>query len=166
MSGGDAQACSTVCVYCSVPHGVEALLKGVRKLHPDAEITAIVPPGYVWTSDSPCPADQVIPATFGLGRLRNPGALYRFVADLRTKRFDLVLTQFESIRLRVFCAVVRPRAAKAWLPTMEMRPLSTCLVATLFDLARLRARGYGRICVALIHAYILPEKPRVKVPKR
>ena len=154
-----------VCVFCSIGEDLAPMLKELRWLQPDAHITAVHPPGVTWTDEAPCPADILLPAEFGVGSLLRPVKLLRFIGGLRKERFGLVITQFESLRLRCFVVLLRPEACEAWLPSTGVREMSPSLAATLWDLTRLRVRGYTLVLWALLHATVFPNRVKVRAPR-
>jgi len=140
--------------YSHGPHYTR-LLQHLRKTYPNAEITAITPPGF--------PKDALI----GLAEkrmvtkqpaysLRSPGALWELMRNIRAAKYDLFVVMFDSPKLRILSALGGARRSHCFGPDGRFVPIRLALVSTL---ARYLYRNIrGRITYAYIH-YIVHHRP-------
>ena len=88
-----------VAFYSRGPHYAR-LLRHLRKAHPGARITAMIPPGFPADTLADL-ADAVLVTPAPPHGLRNPGTLSALVREIRATNCTRFVVMFDSARLRL-----------------------------------------------------------------
>jgi hypothetical protein len=88
-----------VAFYSRGPHFAR-LLRHLRKTHPDARVTAMVPPGFPADTLEGL-ADAVLVTPAPPHGLRDPGALIALIRQIRATGCTRFVVMFDSARLRL-----------------------------------------------------------------
>lgn len=91
----------------------EKLLKGMRRLRPDARLVAIISPRISLGTASAL-ADETIQVELSPLRLLMHGSLFSMIGTLRDQHFDLFVIRFDTLKLRLLAAYVSPLSAELW----------------------------------------------------
>lgn len=132
--------------YSRGPHFLR-MLKFLRTLHPNARITAVVPPSFPAEAALGV-ANQVIKTQHAQWSPRQHRALRKLVRVLREGRYDLFVTMFDSPKLRVLASLSGAKIRQVY--TIDGRYLPLRLA-----LARQFAMSLSRnIRGRLLYAYL------------
>ena len=113
---------NTIAVFYSRgPHYLRAL-RYLRANTPDADITAIVPPGYPREALSEVP-DHCVETGRKTNSLIHPVALIRLCRMVRARRFELFVVLFPSLKLRLLAAASGARHTYCYGPDGRFLPL-------------------------------------------
>jgi hypothetical protein len=136
-----------ICAYYSRgPHFVRNL-KTLRQAHPDAHLTAIVPPDYPVESLGDR-ADTVEPLGLPADGRRDTRAVLRLARHLRAGRHDLFVVMFDSPKLRLLASLSGARRAECLTIDGRRFPVRFAPVAQFLGGLWRRARGnltYARV---------------------
>jgi ADP-heptose:LPS heptosyltransferase len=88
-----------VAFYSRGPHFAR-LLRHLRRVHPDARLSAMIPPGFPADTLTDL-ADAVLVTPAPPHGLRNPGALSALVRQIRATHCTRFVVMFDSARLRL-----------------------------------------------------------------
>ena len=155
-----------ICIGFSLGDHVQTLLENVRREYPDAHIAMLIPKNHTFPEHEAVEADEVIYSLLSTRDILHPIPMLKFVLQLRKRRFDLAVLQFESIKGRLIATFIKPKRAHAWLNSGEKVPMSTYLPVMMYQFFRARLRGYTVVVKAWTHAHLIPVRPTVKVPPR
>ena len=121
-----------VAFYSRGPHYVR-MLRHLRRAHPDAPLTAMVPPAFPADTLAGL-ADTVVVTPAPPHGLRNPAALMALVKQIRATRCTRFVVMFDSARLRL--VAMASGAPERWCfgpdgsyTAMEIAPLRRMLAA-------------------------------------
>ncbi len=151
-----------VVIFLNHPDTLPEVIEVLRARHPNVHVAAVLPGNHPLTPSQLSAADEVVVCDFPSFSPRHLGGIKRLLKSLRAREIDLLLLQYESLKLRVFGALVQPKECVSWLSNGQMYPLSTSLLATLADLAVCRFRGYGTLLWVLFQAHCAPVRPEAK----
>lgn len=145
-----------VAFYSRGPHFAR-LLRHLRKVHPDARITAMIPPSF--------PADTLVdladvvlvtpPPPHGL---RNPGALSALVRQIRATNCTRFVVMFDSARLRLVAVVSGAPERWCFGPDGSYTVIEAALLRRLFGGMTRRLHGW----VIWMRIWIVVHTTRVK----
>ncbi len=145
-----------VYVFFNVGGGHEKLNMKMRRALGDVYLVLIFPKNYVPSAVEKRGADEVYLMRSRLGL----PALLRAVRDIRRQRADFLLIQYDSLKLRVFAALLRPKQCLWWRSDGHIVPLPAGLPATLWELSKRRLRGV----MSLLRIYRNIHHGRFNVP--
>jgi hypothetical protein len=150
-----------VFVFCSHTQGFHKMLEFLRAAHPEAYLAAIFPQGHLVAEKEQELLDEVVIAPTASYSLFKVNALLGLARQLRARELDELILAFESLKLRLFVVLVKPRTATAWLTSGQRLALSTHLVPTLWDLFVHRLRGYGTLVRVNLLTLLRPIKAEI-----
>ncbi len=133
--------------YSRGPHFLRTL-KFLRTLHPNARITAVVPPSFP-AEAALAVANQVIKTQHAQWSLREQRALRKLVRVLREGRYDLFVTMFDSPKLRVLATLSGAKIRQCYTIDGRYVPLRLALGRQLVSSISRNVRG--RILYAYLH---------------
>ena len=136
-----------ICAFYSHGPHYRRLLRYLRQKHPNAQVTALIPPDY--------PADHIADdvdavettAQTGYG-LSNPRGFIVLLRQIRRERYDRFVVMFDSPRLRILTALAGARERRCYDVNGRYRILRLGLVHT--AASALWRNLHGRA----MHAYI------------
>lgn len=140
--------------YSRGPHFLR-MLKQLRAAHPEARITAVVPPTFPAEAALGL-ANQVIKTQHAQWSLRQHRALRKLVGVLREGRYDLFATMFDSPKLRLLAALSGARARVCFTIDGRQIPLRLAVLGQLVD--ALARNIKGRLLYAYLH-YVVYARP-------
>jgi ADP-heptose:LPS heptosyltransferase len=145
-----------VAFYSRGPHFAR-LLRHLRKTHPDARVTAMVPPGFP-TDTLADLADAVLVTPAPPHGLRNPGALSALVRQIRGTQCTRFVVMFDSARLRL--VAMASGAPERWCfgPDGSYTIIETAPLRRLFGGVTRRLRGW----TTWLRIWIVVHTTRVK----
>ncbi len=137
-------------LYSRGPH-FGRMLAYLRKQWPDAEITALAPPGYLRGSTEKL-ADEFVEIGQSRYGFRDVAALRELVRQIRGARFDVFVTMFASTKLRLLAS--RSNAAERFVFTPDGRLLPLRLALVRRFLGGLGRRVRGQVTYAWIYCVV------------
>lgn len=132
--------------YSRGPHYLR-MLKFLRTLHPEAKITAVVPPSFPAEAALGI-ANQVIKTQHAQWSLRQHRELRRLVHVLREGRYDLFVTMFDSPKLRILATLSGAPLRQCYTIDGRYQPLRLALVRHFAGTLARNVRG------RLLYAYL------------
>ena len=145
-----------VAFYSRGPHFAR-LLRHLRRVHPDARLSAMIPPGFPADTLTDL-ADAVLVTPAPPHGLRNPGALSALVRQIRATHCTRFVVMFDSARLRL--VAMASGAPERWCfgpdggyNKIEAAPLRRLLVGM---------RGRLRGCITWLRIWVVVHTTRVK----
>ncbi len=131
-------------------------VKGMRRLHPDDNIVAIISPRTVLTEEETALVDEVLRLEISPVRMILRGKVVETLSTLRARKFDLFLVRFSTLKLRLLAVLVAPRHCELWLPNGSMIPASTSFMGTCLQYFARRWSGVRLHLKAFWNAYMRP----------
>lgn len=139
------------------------LLDGVRRIHPEAYLVAIVSPHAAFPEDNP--ADEVLRVELSPLRLLLAGASFKMIKELRAQRFDLFIIRFSTLKLRILAALVASKKCEIWQSNGTIFPAAASFSATVrqYFAGRLSGmmtvgRAWRSACFSIIRPKNTPSK--------
>ena len=145
-----------IAFYSRGPHYAR-LLRHLRKTHPGAHITAMVPPGFP-TDTLADLADAVLVTPAPPHGLRNPGALLALVRQIRATGCTRFVIMFDSARLRL--VAMASGAPERWCfgPDGSYTAIETAPLRRLCGCLARRLRGWS----TWLHIWVVVHTTKVK----
>ena len=130
-----------VAFYSRGPHYAR-LLRHLRKAHPNARITAMVPPGFPAETLAEL-ADAVLVTPAPPHGLRNPTTLIALIQQVRATNCARFVVMFDSTRLRL--VAMASSAPERWCfgPDGSYTPIKSAPLRRLFGGVSRRLRGWA-----------------------
>jgi hypothetical protein len=124
------------------------LISGVRRLHPDACIIAIVSPRVAF-QEKPL-ADEVLLVELSPVRLFVKGDFLQMVNLLRNQKYELLIIRYSSLKLKVLGALVSPFRCEIWGQSGTIIPVEGSPASVFYSHFMARVMGIG----TLIRIYV------------
>ena len=132
---------STIGVFYSLGPHFARTLRRLREAHPDARITAIVPPGFPLSDDERTSVDEIVETERAHYSPRDIGGCLRLVRRLRKSRFDLFVVMFQSAQLGVLASICGARERVCAPPHGTLTPLTAGPIGTILSECARRVVG-------------------------
>jgi len=148
-------AVKRICAFYSHGPHYAQVLKHLRKTYPDANITAMTPPGYPREPLTPL-ANRHAESAQATYSLRDIAALRLLLRQIRDGRYDLFVVMFDSPKLHLFARLTRVRRRYCYTADGRYYPLRLSLIRLLSTTLYRNLRG--RITYAYIR-YVVYHRP-------
>ncbi len=129
-----------VAFYSRGPHYTR-LLRHLRRVHPEAYITAMVPPGFPIDTLTAL-ADAVLVTPAPPHGVRDPGALFALIRQIRATHCTRFVVMFDSARLRLVAFASGAPERWCYGPDGSYAAVETAPLRRLFAGLRGRLRGW------------------------
>lgn len=145
-------------VFYSPGRSLGEVLRAVRQVFPDGDISAIVPRGFSMSSADKSLCTAVIETCETAFSIRRPGSLAALAGRLRKERFDSFIIMFDSPRLRMFAGTIGAGETLYYTFDRRMQPIrgGTAGAAVMAAVNRIRGQAVY-ICIRLL-VRLLPVK--------
>lgn len=140
----------------------DALFKGIRKRHPAAHLTAIVPVRATLPPSAMDPADDLLLVELSPVRLLARGQLFEVTRQLHEQHYDLLILRFGTLKLRILAALVAPARCEIWMVGGTIYSVSSEMGGTLREYFRNRWQGTKSVWRASLSVYLAFIRSKVR----
>lgn len=138
-----------ICAYYSHGPHFARMLQGLREAHPNAHVTAMLPPDYPVSDDVERWADAVVRTEFAQYSPRDLAACRRLLGQIRAARYDVFAVMFDSDLLCLLAALSGARGCLHATPDGRLVPLSASFIVAF--LRTVAHQGLGRLVYAVVY---------------
>ncbi len=149
-----------ICAFYSRGPHFERMLEELRKRHPEAHITALIPPGYPEEALEDL-ADECISTGQAVYSLREPRSVWEVLLLIRRGGYDLIAVMFSSAKLSILARLTGIPLRYCHTPDGRFLPLRASIFRPAFRI--LYRSVHGRILYAYIR-FVVHHRPIKNAP--
>lgn len=146
-------------VYYSHGQDFAQVLEGVRRMHPDAEILAIVPAGYELTEREMAACDAVHVTEHARYSLVAVPAIVRLVRQIRKLDCTLFIVLFQTTQLRIFASLTGADVCQCWGVDSRIHAIDAAVSSSITSVFVRKCKGWARYIRLWLYAHFVRIRP-------